>query len=341
MALRIRPIESSSTKLAVVFSAALAATLVLIGIEVNSMSHDKPISPLFFGGILMLMLATCGGLFFISYFVTRRINTITETAERIITTRDITSRIPIDNRWDDLGKLAVALNLMLDEIEQLVQSVRQVSDHIAHDLRTPLTRLRNHIEQLDRASTSPVVRQEEVPQLVAECDGILTTFNALLRIANIESGRRAAVFQPVDLAAVLRDVVELYEPVAHEKQVALSFAYEPVQVKGDKDLLFQALANLLDNAIKYTPEGGVVVARITPGVPQGATITIVDSGPGIADAYKPLVFQRFYRVDAHRAIAGGAGLGLSLVSAIIRIHQGTIALSDREPTGLVVTITLK
>lgn len=340
MAFRIPLFQSSSTKLAFFFSGLLAITLALLGVEMFGIAHGDRVDARYEAVIMGLVVCICGGLFLISYYVTKRINTIADTIDRIITTRDLTTRIPIDNRWDDLGKLAIAMNQMLDEIEQLVSSVRQVSDNIAHDLRTPLTRLRNHIEQLRSGGTSPVVRAEEIPALVAECDAILITFNALLRIANIESGRRAAVFQSVDLATVLRDVVELYEPVASEKGVQLSFAFEPVTLQGDKDLLFQALANLLDNAIKYTPPQGVVVARVAPGANGGALITIRDSGPGIADEHKSQVFRRFYRVQ-HERSTPGAGLGLSLVEAIIRLHQGSIALSDREPTGLVVTLSLK
>lgn len=338
MTLRI-PLFLSTTKMALCLTSLRLMVMTLVGFELFDHFSAHPLAPVYDGIILAIVLFICAVLFISSFYMARRIHTITATAERIISTRDLTSRIPISHADDDLGKLAAVLNRMLNEIEYLVASVRQVSDNIAHDLRTPLTRLRAHIEQLQAGSASPVVRQEEVPALVAECDAILATFNALMRIANIESGRRAPQFDAVPLHEVLQDVVELYEPVASEKNVQLSFAFEPVTIQGDKDLLFQALANLIDNAIKYTPEGGDVVARVLPNG-NSAVVTLSDSGPGIADEHKPKVFRRFYRIDACRGKAPGAGLGLSLVEAIIRMHQGRITLSDREPNGLLVTVTL-
>ena len=339
---RIYHFESSSTKLAIFFSTLLIFVLFLLSIEIYAINHGEIVKPIFTQAILALVMFICVSLLLVSFYVTKRINAITTTADRIITTRDLTQRIPIDNKWDDLSKLGEALNMMLDEIEQLVASVRQVSDNIAHDLRTPLTRLRNHIETMrNDTANAPLTRaeqQEEFNTLIGECDGLLTTFNALLRIANIESGRRHANFHTLDLVPVLHDVIELYEPVAHEKNILLQFDATATHVIGDKDLLFQAMANLLDNAIKHTPEGGTISLRVVPEK-VGGTITIQDTGPGIPDAHKPHVFRRFYRIAACRNMPG-SGLGLSLVSAIITLHQGSISLSDNKPYGLIVTITL-
>ncbi len=206
----------------------------------------------------------------------------------------------------------------------------------------PLTRLRNHLEMMrDETITDPSTPEEQwecLGELVGECDGLLATFNALLRIANIEAGRRHAVFSSVNLANVLQDVVELYEPVAAEKNIQFAYRTEPVLVEGDKDLLFQAIANLLDNAIKYTPEGGTVVITVAPHK-NGAQIVLRDTGHGIADEFKPHVFRRFYRITKCRSLPG-SGLGLSLVAAIVKLHQGTITLTDNKPTGLVVTVTI-
>ncbi len=338
---RIYLLKSSSTKLAFFFSTLLFVALLLLCFEIYAISHGEMVRPIFTKFILGLVIFICAGLFFVSFYVTKRINAITDTADRIISTRDLTQRIPIDNPWDDLSKLAKALNMMLDEIEQLVASVRQVSDNVAHDLRTPLTRLRNHIEAMrnDTANTplSRAEQQEEFNTLITECDALLATFNALLRIANIESGRRHAIFHTIDLMPVIHDVIELYEPLANEKNIQLTFRTEPAPVIGDKDMLFQAAANLLDNAIKHTPEGGEITLTLTREK-TGTQLKITDTGPGIPDEHKAHVFRRFYRIEACRN-KPGAGLGLSLVGAIVKLHQGAISLSDHQPTGLVVTVT--
>ncbi len=339
---RIRLLQSSSTKLAIFFSALLLGSVMLLFCEIYSMSHYHTLQPLVAYGILGMILFICGGLFFISFYVTKRINTMVDTADSIIATRDLTRRIPIDNPWDDLSKLAQVFNSMLTQIEHSVASIRQVSDNIAHDLRTPLTRLRTHIEtmRMEASSTASISDQQinEFSTLIHECDALMTTFNALLRIANIESGRRTSTFERINLSPVIADVVDLYEPTASEKNINLSFRAAPAFVNADKDLLFQAFANLLDNAIKHTPENGTVVLTLEP-TDKGAKIVLTDTGIGIDDAHKPHVFNRFYRVDSSRCTQG-AGLGLSLVQAIIKLHQGSISLSDHKPSGLIITITL-
>ena len=333
---------SSSTQVALFFSTLLIITLSLLSVEVYNLSDGEGISPNYTHLIVALVTFICVGLFIVSFYYTKRINVIADTADRIIMTRDLSQRIPIENPWHDLSKLARALNAMLDEIEQLVAGIRQVSDNVAHDLRTPLTRMRNHIEGMRvtaaRSPNQPDDQQDEFNMLVMECDGLLATFNALLRIANIEAGRRLAAFHTVDLAPVVQDVVELYEPVAAEKSVTLHYASEPTFYTGDKDLLFQAVANLLDNAIKYTPLGGEVHIALRK-LANGVSLRIADTGPGIADEHKPFVFRRFYRVSTCRN-APGSGLGLSLVNAIVRLHKGSILLENNHPSGLIVSVML-
>mgnify|MGYP003386426552 CR=1 FL=1 len=336
MALRIRPFESSSTKLAVFFSAILLSALFLLGCEVYASMHGVNIRPHYTLAILSLIGLTSLGLFIISFYVTKRINMIAATADAIMATRDLSQRIPVTSHWDDLSKLSETLNLMLADIEQLVASVKQVSDNIAHDLRTPLTRMRNRIEYL-RSGNGPATA-DDLTALSNECDGLLTTFSALLRIATIEAGRHKIEFSRVDLACLLQDVVELYEPLASEKSINFSYRAEPATVMGDKDMLFQVFANLIDNAIKYTPKGGTVVATLTPR-DGGAILTFTDTGPGIADMHKLSVFRRFYRIEACRH-QPGVGLGLSLVMAVINLHQGSITLSDHAPSGVIVKVTL-
>ncbi len=334
---KIRLHQSSSTKLALLFSGALTIVLILLTTSIYDMMHGEQIHPVFMTVLLGITGLMCVGLFIISYYVTKRINTMVATADAVMTTRDLSQRIPIDSEWDDLSKLAATLNMMLDDIEQLVAGVRQVSDNIAHDLRTPLTRMRNHIESM-RAADPGATTPQCLTQLAQECDGLMTTFNALLRIANIEAGRNQIGTSQVNLGSLLHDAIDLYEPLAREKLLQLTYTIEDVMVMGDKDMLFQAITNLLDNAIKYTPAGGAVQACAAPEG-KGAILVISDTGCGIADADKANVFKRFYRVDSSRS-KPGAGLGLSLVAAVIALHQGSIKLDDHFPSGLMVTVKI-
>ncbi len=292
-----------------------------------------------------LSVLTLGLTIFVTYGIlqtrrmaSRRINAIAETANNIIRTGDLSQRIPLGR--GEMGSMTDVLNRMLAEIEQLMHGARTVSDNIAHDLRHPLTRLRNRLDEL-RAQIDPDACEEEERQLadlVAECDALLSTFQAILRISNIETARRHGGFREVHLNSVMQDVIDLYEPLATEKQITLVIDSQPANTVGDKDLLFQAFANLLDNAIKYTPAGGAISVTIAPGT-QGGVVRIEDNGPGITPEHKPNVFRRFYRVDPSRSLPG-TGLGLSLVYAIVKLHHGHIELSDAMPRGLAVTVTV-
>lgn len=333
---RISFFESSSTQLAVIFSGLLALAALLLGFEMYAMNNGETVHPLYPRLVLGLLVLVCALAFYISFSVTKRINRIAATANRIIATSDLSQRIPLDSRWDDLSKLSATLNTMLAEIEQLVFGIRTLSDNIAHDLRHPLTRMRNHMEQI-RTSSAPD-QQATLTELIQECDALLTTFQALLRISNIESGKRHSDYVAIDMKRLLADVVELYEPLAAGKSIRMSFEPVPSQVVGDKDLLFQAFANLIDNAIKYTPENGSIEIEMQPH-DKGARVVIRDSGQGVSDEHKQRVFRRFYRVE-HSRRAPGSGLGLSLVAAIIKLHRGIIQLHDNSPTGLIVTVTL-
>lgn len=284
-------------------------------------------------GALVTMAAVVATSYLISFFVVSRTNRIAQTARALMETGDLSQRIAIDSRWDDLSRMAGMLNAFLDRNQELVEGVKRVSDNIAHDLRTPLTRMRNNLEDLRRDSAEPA----RIDALIDEADRLLATFNALLRIARIETAQQRTQFAPLRLDEILQDVVELYEPLAEEKGVALQLVCAPAPATGDRDLLFQAFANLLDNALKFSPAGGKI--RVVLRRTGGQCICLVrDEGPGIPHAEKDRVFNRFYRSEASRHTPGN-GLGLSLVAAVIQLHHGRIDLQDANP-GLLVKITL-
>lgn len=251
---------------------------------------------------------------------------------------NLAERLPTDPETGYARELAVVLNQVLDQMAVLMQGVKQVSDNIAHDLRTPLTRMRNQLSQLrDRLDSRG---REDVEQIIEECDGLMASFNALLRISALEAGGRGPGDQQVALGALLQDVVELYEPVASDRGLSLVFHQQPVPpCAGDADLLFQLFSNLLDNALKYTPDGGAVDVSLEPGDGARLRVVVADSGPGIAREERAHVFRRFYRVESSRGEQPGHGLGLSLVRAIVLYHRGEIDLEDNQP-GLRVVVSL-
>ena len=285
--------------------------------------------------IMALMLAVVLVSFGISYFVVSRINRIAVTAHDLISNNDLSRRIAIDTQWDDLSNLAQVLNKFLDQIETLMVSVREVSNNIAHDLRTPLAGLRSDLESLKGTK----VEDHHLDRLIADTDQMMRVFQSLLRITNIEQGKRVQSFYEIDLHALLYDVIELYEPVAEEKNISFVVQLEPVlAIKGDADLLFQLFANLLDNAVKFSPDGSTI--QIAAATGQGRVIVkLIDRGPGVPEAEKEKVFKHFYRGDASRS-AEGNGLGLSLVKAIVKQHQAEIFLYDAEP-GLEVRVVFQ
>lgn len=305
---------------------------LLVGRDMHALDATRTLilRAIAWGLAITVMMALAGG-YMISRRTMRRLEAINETSRRIMH-GDLSQRIPTRSTDDDFDQLAENLNGMLDTIERLMEDVRRVTDNVAHDLRTPLTRLRNRLEALKGDGS---LDKSTVEAALADADGLLATFNALLRIASIESGRRRAAFEAVALDDLLRDVTELYEPLAEHKNQSLDVAVSgEVQVRGDRDLLFQAFANLLDNAIKYTPDGGGIRVTLEDSA-AGPRIRIIDSGPGIPEASRDQVFKRFFRLEESRHTPGN-GLGLSLVEAVARLHKANIRL-DGEP-GLDVSL---
>ena len=286
------------------------------------------------GSAAMAVLAVLG-----SYLMAASIAGRLEQINRIsqdIRHGDLSRRMPQGPGRDEFDRLAGNLNRMLDQIQSLMEGVRSVSDAIAHDLRTPLARLRNRLERLRKAPQGEL--EAGVEQSIAETDSMLATFNALLSIAQLEAGSRRTDFADVDLQALLVDIVDLYEPLASDKNIDLRLEQNTaVSLHGDRNLLFQAISNLVDNAVKYTPEGGRVQLELLRHG-QGPRLVVGDSGPGIPAEERRRVFKRFYRLDAHRDSAGN-GLGLTLVAAVAKLHDSRLELQDNEP-GLRVIWTL-
>jgi signal transduction histidine kinase len=251
-------------------------------------------------------------------------------------------RLKVEGEKGYVRALAEVMNQMLEQMESLMLGVRRVSDNIAHDLRTPLTRIRNNLSQLRDGHAN--VDQAQWDGIIEECDDLLSSFNALLRISALESGSRLAGGSDVEIRDLLRDVVELYEPLALERGIELVLDAPQSQVcKGEADLLFQMFANVLDNAIKYTPPAGSIRIQLRAGAAGAASlghsVVFADTGPGIPTGERKNVFRRFYRVESSRTELPGHGLGLSLVQAIAQYHHGTVDLGSNNP-GLQVRIKL-
>jgi len=292
---------------------------------------------------LVIVLGLVGG-FFVSRRVLSRIDAMTGTAQTIMA-GDLSGRLPVAGTGDELDRLADNVNAMLERIEALMRGLKEVSDNIAHDLKTPLTRLRNRCEQALRSATGEASYRAALESTIAESDDLIRTFDALLMIARAESGQARDNMTEFDASEIARDVGELYEPVADEKGIALTIdAPAAAPVHGNRELVSQALANLIDNAIKYAgPNGqanGVPAEIVVKAGNDGERImlSVADRGPGIPDADRDRVVERFVRLEQSRS-APGSGLGLSLASAVARLHGGELKLEDNQP-GLRTTIAL-
>jgi signal transduction histidine kinase len=283
---------------------------------------------------LTLLLAVAGGAILGSSFL-RRIDTITRTS-RAIMEGDLAARIPMRGTHDEIDQLIANLNAMLARIQQLMDGLRQVSSDIAHDLRTPLGRLRQHLEDARERASTTADYDAATDAAIAEADALLETFSALLRIAQVEAGAQKSAFADVDLSALSRNVGEAYQPFAEDSGHTLDIRIEDgVHLTGDRQLLAQLISNLVENALHHTPAGSTVALALRRAG-SGFEIEVADNGPGIPEAERDKVFDRFYRLDRSRSTAG-SGLGLALVKAIAGLHGLTIRLEDRKP-GLGVII---
>jgi signal transduction histidine kinase len=283
------------------------------------------------GIALIALFGTAAGLL-ISRSTLRRIDAVTH-ATRSIMEGDLAKRIPRNGSGDELDRLSASLNAMLTRIEELVMTLREVSDNIAHDLKTPLTRLRNRAEAALRAADGAATYRDALTKSIEEADELIKTFNSLLLIARLEGGTIAESMAPVDPAAVIGDVGELYEPVADEVGLRLEItAPGGLVLVANRELISQAVANLVDNAIKYggSGEAGATIGIALRKAADEIEISVTDRGPGVAPEDRERALKRFVRLEKSRS-RPGSGLGLSLVAAVARLHGGSIRLEDNAP----------
>ena len=300
--------------------------------------------------VLIVVVLGLGGGIFVARRVLRRIDAMTGTTQRIMA-GDLSGRLPVGRSGDELDRLAENLNAMLERIEALMMGLKEVSDNIAHDLKTPLTRLRNRAEEALAKSGSETEYRSALERTIEESDGLIRTFNALLMIARAESGQARDNMDDFDAADVANGIHELYEPLAEDDGMTLRVKTVSAPLHGNRELISQALANLVENAIKYgkpvssaSPLGADTVAGskeiLIEARCQGdhVLLSVTDHGPGIPESDRKHAVERFVRLEASRT-QPGSGLGLSLAAAVATLHGGDLKLSDAQP-GLRATLTI-
>jgi signal transduction histidine kinase len=284
-----------------------------------------------------LVLAMLGG-WFARRALLARLEAMRRTTAAIVQ-GDLTQRVPERASSDEFDQLARMINHMLDQIQLLIEGVRNVSNAVAHDLRTPLAEVRARLEDVLRSRSASEEVYGEIESAVEDLDRLIAMANALLRLAEIDSGVRRSGFRRVDLADLVTEVVDFYRPAAEAKSIDLSAdAPAGIALNGDPGLLAQAVGNLVDNAIKYAPQQGKVAVRLAQHEDGDVTVAVTDNGPGIPEAEMAHVTERFYRGDSSRGVTG-FGLGLSVVAAAARLHGGRVEFADNQP-GLVATLVL-
>ena len=245
-------------------------------------------------------------------------------------------RLPVDGSGDDLDRLCIIVNRVLDRLEAGIEALRSAGENIAHDLRTPLTALRVRLERAIIVIGSEAAAARPIEQAIDSVDQALSTITALLRIADIQHGVRVSAFAVLDLPPLLEETAEIFRPLAEERGISLSVVVtRTAQIEGDRALIIEALANLVDNAVKFTPDGGRVELSLY-GPPARVVLSVADTGPGIPFDMRQSVLRRFFRLDGSRT-SQGSGLGLSMVKAIADLHQGELKISDGNP-GCVVQL---
>ncbi len=312
--------------------------LLLVGMDIRPAEKFKAtmIQAALWGAALTMLLGALGG-YLMSRNMLRRLDVLNKGAERIMR-GNLTLRMPVVGSDDEFDRLAETLNSMLQEIERLIASIRGVTTNLAHDLRSPLTRIKSRVELALVADSDAEKLRSEMQFTIQETDQLLRTFNALLSIAEAEGGAARANMKPLDLYEIAQDVADLYRPMAEDRGLVLDLVGEAgAIITGHRQLLLQALLNLVDNAIKYTNSGKITLAVLHDG--QNAVLAVTDTGPGIPVDDRVRVLEQFVRLDPARTTRGN-GLGLSLVAAIVRLHGAELALLDNpDGPGLGVKIT--
>lgn len=296
---------------------------------------DRTVISVFLAGFVLVLLLGVAGALLLGGYLRDRLGAISGAAEGIAAGH-LDARMPVGPRGDEFDRLANSLNAMLERIEGLVENVRQVSSDIAHDLRTPLARLRNQLERGLSGSDDPPAQRRVIEDSIHRVDDVLGLFAAILRIAEIESGRIRRGFAPLDLSGLTTEMVESYAPAVADGGRRLEWIVQPgVTIDGDRELLAQALVNLIENAQRHTPEGTTIRVELT-GAPGRQRLSVSDNGPGVAAEDRERIVQRFIRLEGSRSTPGH-GLGLNLVAAVARLHQARLSFGDNKP-GLIVTI---
>lgn len=304
---------------------------VLVGRDVEELREfrDLILKTLYVALPLALVLGLGGG-FLISRNFLRRVDAITATSRNIME-GDLSRRMPVKGNGDELDRLSSSLNAMLEQIERLMAGMKDVTSNVAHDLKTPLTRLRARVEAALRSDSKGEYR-EALNQTIEESDQLLQTFNSLLSIARAESGQSREGLQLIDLNLVLEDVTELYEPLVDDAGGTLERHSQPgLMARADRHLISQAISNLIDNAVKYSDGGNAIKIEIKGSVVGDTVeIAVIDDGPGIPESERDRVKERFVRLDKSRSKPGN-GLGLALVSSVMKLHGGQLVLEDGNP----------
>jgi len=269
----------------------------------------------------------------ISIFVVRKINSISNTAISIINTQDLSRRIDIDTKWDDLSNLGYVLNILLANIEKLLDDIKNVSDNIAHDLKTPLTRLRNNLDSLDKK-----YQNDDTSKALTDCDLLLSIFNSLLEMNRLEHSKQKLNKNKQNIKNVIDDAIELYEPIAEIKNIKFDIDIESRNLYIDKNLIFQSLINIFDNAIKFSPPNSSISIK-SYLLASNYHIEIIDNGVGIQKENFTNIFDKFFREDSSRSQKGN-GLGLALVKKAIELHNGNVYAKRNEPNGLQIIIDI-
>ena len=327
-------IISSSFLMAIVFTLLLCTSILSLIYMVYITKSDTPnihIIPLSISICCILMVIIIS--YVISIFVVKKINSISSTAISIINTQDLSRRIDVDTKWDDLSNLGYVLNILLTNIEDLLDDIKNVSDNIAHDLRTPLTRLRNNLDSLDKK-----YQNDDTAKALKDCDLLLSIFSSLLQINRLEHGKQRLNKNKQNIKNVINDAIELYEPIADEKNIKFYIDIESRNLYIDKNLIFQSIINVLDNAIKFSSKDSFISIKAYLFA-SNYRIEITDNGVGIQEENSKNIFDKFFIENNSRSQKGN-GLGLVLVKKTIELHNGNVYAKPNEPDGLQIILEI-